>query len=140
MARLTTARKVLLALVVVNLIDGVISIVDEGVTPSWVVYPILLVIGTVLLLRKPSRVGIAFLGASALIFVLVHIPFTVEALSPGPCENPADSQRECSSVLWPITLTGVPVVTVIASGWAWRRERRGPTPPAERSAPGQAPS
>lgn len=123
MGRLTTARKVLLALVVVNLVDGVISLVDEGVTPSWVVYPILLVIGTVLLLRKPGRIGIAFLGASALIFVAVHIPFTVEALSPGPCKNPGNSQRECSRVLWPITLTGVPVVTVIAAGWAWRRER-----------------
>jgi hypothetical protein len=135
MARWTTARKALLVLVVVNLADGVISIADEGVTPSWVIYPILLVIGTVLLLRKPGRIGIAFLGVSALIFVLVHIPFTVEALSSGPCENPADSQRECSSVLWPITLTGIPVITVVAAGWAWRRERKATTPPTERPAP-----
>lgn len=54
MASLTTARKALLVLVVVNLVDGVISLVDEGVTPSWVVYPILLVIGAVLLLWRPD--------------------------------------------------------------------------------------
>jgi hypothetical protein len=135
MARLTTARKVLLALVVVNLIDGVISLADEGVTPSWVIYPILLVIGAVLLLRRPGRIGIAFLGASALLFVLVHIPFTVEALSPGPCENPADADRECSAVLWPITLTAIPAATVIGAGWAWLRERATATPQAERPAP-----
>ena len=120
---MTTARKALLALVAVNLIDGVISIVDEGVTPSWVIYPILLVIGAVLLLRRPGRIGIIFVGASALLFVLVHIPFTVEAFSSGPCVNPADADFECSPVLWPITLTAIPAATVIAAVWAWLQER-----------------
>jgi hypothetical protein len=128
-ARLTTARKVLLALVVVNLIDAAISLGDEGVTPSWVIYPILLVVGGALLLRRPGRIGIVFLGASALLFVLVHIPFTVEALSPGPCENPAGADRECSSILWPITLTAIPAATAIGAGWAWLQERAAATPP-----------
>jgi hypothetical protein len=135
MARLTMARKVLLALVLINLVNGVISLIDEGVTPSWVVYPILLVIGTVLLVRKPGRIGVAFLGASALLFVLVHIPFTVEALSPGPCVNPADADRECSPVLWPITLTAFPAATVIGAVWAWLREGGAATPREEQPAP-----
>ena len=78
----------LLGLVTVNLVAGVVSLLDEGATPSWVVYPLLLLVGTALLVWTPGRIGIAFLGVSALLFLLVHVPFTVEAFSPGPCVNP----------------------------------------------------
>jgi len=78
------------------LVFAVTSWVVEGVTPSWVVFPIALVVGLARAQRGGSS-GIIWLGLSAFVFLLVHLPFDRAALS-GHCVNPADSDKACHPV------------------------------------------
>ena len=122
-----TWRRGVLGLVVVSLACAPVSWIDEGVTPSWVVYPVALMIG-LYRLRKGGTSGTVFVGVAALIFFLVHLPFAFAAVFGD--ENPFDADREFSPVQWTITLFLIPLATVIAA-WLARREAR-----AAGSAPG----
>lgn len=57
-----------------------VSWVDDGITPSWIVYPILLLL--LALWRVLGGKGALVLGVVALVFLLVHLPFTRAALRP----------------------------------------------------------
>ena len=70
----------MLALAALGLVFAVVSWIVEGVTPSWIVFPILLLVGLVRARRGRSS-GIVWLGLSALVFLLVHLPFDKAALS-----------------------------------------------------------
>jgi carbon starvation protein CstA len=122
-------RRVLLGLVVVGLACAPVSWIDEGVTPSWVVYPVALLFG-LYRLRKGGATGTVFVGIAALVFLVVHLPFSYEAVFGD--ENPFDADREFSPVQWLITLFAIPLATVVAA-WLARREAR--TGAASRSLP-----
>ena len=51
-----------------------------------------------------------FVGVAALVFLLVHLPWTYAALT-GAETNPLDRESPSSPVQWLITLFAVPLVT-----------------------------
>ena len=116
-----TWRRGLVALVVVSIACAPVSWIDEGVTPSWVVYPLALLF-ELYRLRKGGAKGTVFLGVAALVFLAVHLPFTYAAFFGD--ENPVDADREFSPVQWTITLFVIPLATVIVAALAHREARR----------------
>ena len=101
-------RRLLLILIAVNLACAPVSWIDDGVTPSWVVYPIVLLVGIWRLLKGH---GALYLAIAAGIFWLVHLPWTWAALT-GADQNPLDRESPSSPVQWLVTLCLVPLVKV----------------------------
>jgi hypothetical protein len=114
-----TWRRVLIGLVLVSIACAPVSWIDEGVTPSWVVYPLALLFGLYRLWRGR---GIVFVGVAALVFLVVHLPFAYAAVFGD--ENPFDADREFSPVQWMITLFVIPLATLVVA-WLARRQVRG---------------
>ena len=100
------------------------SWIDDGVTPSWIVFPLFLLIG---LWRLRHGKGRLWLAITATVFLVVHLPWTWAALTGG--DNPANADREVSPVQWVVTLFVVPLITAIVAWMAWR-EHRDATPGA----------
>lgn len=115
----SSLRRAVLALVIVSLLCAPVSWIDDGITPSWVVYPIVLLIA---LWRLRRGTGALFVGIAALVFLLVHVPWTYAALT-GAEQNPLDRAAPSSPVQWLITLFLVPLVTSAVGFLAWYRER-----------------
>jgi len=91
-------------MIIVSLLCAHVSWADDGITPSWVVYPIVLLIA----LRRSRRgSGALFVSIAALAFLLVHLPWTCTALT-GADENPLDRASPSSPVQWLVTLFVVP--------------------------------
>ena len=109
--------QILVVAVAVNLLGGLVFTLTEGLVPSWVVYPLLLIIG-LWLLRRGAITGTLFLLGSAALFLLIHLPFTLLA---GFIDNPCP---DCSRPLLWVTLFIVPLVTAFAAIMAWRQARR----------------
>jgi hypothetical protein len=105
-------------LAVVNVLCAPVSWFDEGVTPSWVIYPLALLVG---LWRLRRGKGLVFLAVTAAVFLVVHLPWSFAFLTDG--ENPVDSDREYSPVQWFLTLLVAPLALEVASLWTWLRER-----------------
>jgi hypothetical protein len=124
--RLAGWRRALMVLTVVSLLCAPWSWVDDGVTPSWIVYPILLLVG---LWRLRSGHGALYVGIVALVFLLVHLPFTWAAIT-GADTNPSNADLEVSPVQWLITLFVVPVLTSAVRWFTWVKERAIGTTPA----------
>jgi hypothetical protein len=116
--RAFTWKRFLLVLSLLGVVFAVTSWIVEGVTPSWVVFPILLAIGLVRASRGGTS-GIVLLGLAALVFLLVHIPFVGEALSED-CVNPADPDRACHRVFWLVSLGLFPLLMVVSAALAFR--------------------
>jgi len=93
--------------IVVSLLCAPVSRIDEGVTPSWVVYPIALLIA---LWRFRRGCGAMFVGIAAPVFLAVHVPWSYAALT-GADTNQLDRESPSSPVQWLITLLVVPVLT-----------------------------
>ena len=108
--------RLLVVAVAANLLGGLVFVVTEGLVPSWVVYPILLII-SLALLRRRTRAGALFLLGSAVLFVLVHFPFT--PFGPGGSACP-----DCSQPLLWVTLFVVPLLTAFVAMMGWRQARR----------------
>jgi hypothetical protein len=113
-----TWRSALIGLVLVSLACAPVSWIDEGLTPSWVVYPLALLYG-LYRLRKGGATGTVFVGIAALVFLVVHLPWTYAALFGD--ENPLNAEREFSPVQWTITLFAIPLATALVA-WRARRE------------------
>jgi hypothetical protein len=113
-------RTILFTLIAVNLLCAPISWVDDGVTPSWVVYPIVLLIAA---WRVARGHGELFVAIAATVFWVVHLPWTWAALT-GAGENPLDRESPSSPVQWLITLCLVPLVTAGVAWYLWRLGRR----------------
>lgn len=113
-------RAVLLALVVASLACAPVSWVMDGVTPSFVVYPLVLLVG---LWRFWRGGGTLFFGIAASIFLLVHLPFTWAAITDSG-ENPYKESAPYNPVEWFVTLFAFPLATVIAGFLAWRESRQ----------------
>lgn len=116
-----TWRRLVGAAIALNLAAAPVSWIDDGITPSWIVYPVLLIVGAVLLARGRTW-AFAYLAVIAAVFVLVHLPFSLAPLFGH--DNPYDSDKEYSPVQWTITLLVVPLVLLAASVGAWRDARR----------------
>lgn len=109
--------QILVVAVGANLLGGLVFTLTENLMPGWVVYPVLLVVGLGLL-RRRAIAGALFLTGSAILFLLIYLPFTLLAGSMGnPCPD-------CSqSLLW-VTLFIIPLLTACAAIMAWRQARR----------------
>ncbi len=115
-----TWRRALVGLVVVSLACAPISWIDEGFTPSWVVYPLALLIG-LYRLRRGGETGTLYVMIAALVFLIVHLPWTYAAVFGD--ENPLNPDREFSPVQWLLTLFAIPLATAVVA-WLARREAR----------------
>jgi hypothetical protein len=111
---------VLLVLIVASFVCAPVSWIDDGLTPSWIVYPLVLLGG---LWRMRGGHGTLYFGIAATIFLLVHIPFTWAALFGD--QNPSGADKPYSPVQWLITLFTVPLLTAVSGFLAWREARRG---------------
>jgi hypothetical protein len=112
-------RRALLVMIIVSLLCAPVSWVDDGITPSWVVYPIALIIA---LWRYRSGHGALFVAIAALVFLIVHLPWSWAAIT-GAENNPLDRESPSSPVQWLITLSIVPLLTT-AIGWiTWFKQR-----------------
>jgi len=122
----TAWRRALVVLAILSISLSAVSIETEGVSPSAVVFSLLLLAG-LWRLRAGATKGTVLIGVSALVFFLVHIPFTAAALSDN-CVNPANAARGCSPTLWMTWLGLVPLLTVGVAGVARREAMRRPSP------------
>jgi hypothetical protein len=113
-------RTVLLALVVVSLACAPVSWIDDGFTPSWIIYPLILLAG---LWRMWRGHGTLYFSIAGTIFLLLHIPFTWAALFGS--QSPTGADKPYNPAQWLITLFAVPLLTVIAGFLAWRDARQG---------------
>jgi hypothetical protein len=78
--------RILLVLVIAGLASAPISWIVDGLTPSMVVYPIVLSIG---LWRQSHGEGTLYFGIAATLFLLINLPFAWAATT-GADRNPAD--------------------------------------------------
>jgi hypothetical protein len=109
--------QILVVTVAANLLGGLIFTLTEGLVPSWVVYPLLLIIGLGLL-RRRLIIGAFFLLGSAVLFLLIHLPFTLLVGFKGsPCPD-------CSQPLIWITLFIIPLLTAFVNIMVWQQARR----------------
>jgi hypothetical protein len=113
-----TPRQLVATLAIANVLCAPVSWVDDGVTPSWVVYPLALLVG---LWRLRRGKGLVFLAVAAGVFLVVHLPWSFAFLTDG--KHPLDSDLEYSPVQWFLTLLVAPLVLEAAALWAWLRER-----------------
>jgi hypothetical protein len=108
--------QILVVAVAANLLGGVVFTLTEGLVPSWVVYPLMLIIGLGLL-RKRAITGALFLLGSAALFLLIHLPFTLlVGLRGSQCPD-------CSPTLLWVTLFIVPLLTTFVAMIAWQQAR-----------------
>lgn len=106
-------------MVLVSLACAPISWVDDGLTPSWVVYPVVLLVAAQRLLRGR---GALFLGTAALAFLTVHLPFAWASITSAE-HSPSNPALPASPVQWFVTLFAVPLIAS-AVGWTtWSKER-----------------
>lgn len=105
------ALHVLLAL---NAAAAVLSFIVDGITPSWVVYPLLLV-GVFMLGRRNVRTAAVALAVAAGLFVAIHTAFVGQALKGDKCVHPADETLACQPASWIVTLGVVPFVTAVGA-------------------------
>jgi hypothetical protein len=113
-----TPRRLVATLAIVNVLCAPVSWFDEGVTPSWVVYPLALLLG---LWRLRRGKGLVFLAVAAGVFLVVHLPWSFAFLTDG--EHPIDRDLEYSPLQWFLTLLVAPLALEVAALWTWLRER-----------------
>jgi hypothetical protein len=106
-------------LVVASLACAPVSWAMDGVTPSFIVYPLVLLVG---LWRYRRRGGTLFFGIAATVFLLVHLPFAWAAITDSGT-NPYKDSAPYNPVEWLVTLFVVPLATAIAGFLAWREPR-----------------
>jgi hypothetical protein len=107
---------VLLVLVAAGLACAPVSWIDDGVTPSFVVYPLVLLVG----MHKGG--GTLYFGLAATIFLAVHVPFTWAALLDD--QSPLGADKPYNPVEWTVTLFVVPLMTAAVGFLAWRNAPR----------------
>ncbi len=114
-----TWTRIMLVLVLAGLACAPVSWIVDGVTPSFVVYPVALLVG---LWRRSRGAGTLYFGIAATIFLLIHLPFTWAAVT-GSDANPANHTQPSHPVEWLVTLFLVPLATAIVGLVCWRVQR-----------------
>jgi len=109
--------QILVVAVAANLLSGLVFTLTAGLVPSWIVYPLLLIIGLWLLRRRRTS-GVLFLLGSAALFFVIHLPFTVLVGWRG------DQCADCPPTLLWVTLFIIPLLTVFVAIMAWEQARR----------------
>jgi hypothetical protein len=115
-----TWSRALLVLVIASLVCAPVSWIVDGVTPSFVVYPVALLIG---LWRRTRGAGTLYFGIAGTIFLLIHLPWTWASLT-GADTNPLDHSVPAQPVEWLTTLFLVPLAMAVAGFVCWRQQRR----------------
>lgn len=95
------------------------SWIVDGPTPSFIVYPIALLVG---LWRMRKGQGTLYFGIAATVFLLVHTPWTWAAFT-GADSSPLSADDPAHPLEWSVTLFAVPLLTAIAGFAAWREAR-----------------
>jgi hypothetical protein len=111
--------RALRAAIIVSLLCAPVSWVDDGITPSWIVYPILLLVAW---WRLRSGNGALMVGVVALAFLLVHLPFSWAAVS-GADTSPSNPDLATSPIQWLVTLFVVPALTSTVGWITWLKSR-----------------
>ena len=112
--------RALLVLVIASLASARLSWFIDGVTPSFVIYPIALLIG---LWRRSRGAGTLYFAVAGTIFVLVDLPWTWASLT-GATTNPLDHSVPSQPVEWLSTLFALPLALAIVGFVCWRQRRR----------------
>ena len=111
------SRRVILAvLVVASLACAPWSWIVDGLTPSWAVYPIVLLIG---LWRMRRGAGTLYFGVAAAVFLLVHLPWAWTTFT-GERTGFIPDDLAVHRLEWAVTLFAVPLLTA-AAGFLARR-------------------
>jgi hypothetical protein len=133
-----TARwlRILLLLVIASLACAPVSWIVDGVTPSFVVYPVALLVG---LWRRSRGAGTLYFGIAATIFLIIHLPWTWASLT-GADTNPLDHSVPAHPVEWLITLCVVPAATAIACFACWTQQRNRESQPDQNRRPETKPT
>ena len=105
--------QILVVAVAANLLGGLVFTLTEGLVPSWVVYPIPLILG-LWMLRRRTITGALFLLGSTALFLLIHLPFTVLIGLRG------SQSPDCAPTLLWVTLF---IVLYVIGGAKWNRIR-----------------
>ena len=115
----TVSQRILLVLVVASLACAPWSWIVDGLTPSWVVYPIALIVG---LWRMRRGGGTLYFGIGAAVFLLVHLPWAWAAFT-GERTGFLPDDLAIHRFEWAVTLFAVPLLTAVAGFAAWRQAR-----------------
>ena len=110
----------LLAAALASLACAPWSWIVDGLTPSWIVYPVVL---SVALWRIRKGKGALLLGIAATVFLAVHLPWTWSALT-GDRAGTVPDELAVHRVEWMVTLFIVPLLTAVTGFAAWREDRR----------------
>jgi hypothetical protein len=117
----TPRRTILLVLVVASLACAPWSWIVDGLTPSWVVYPIVLLAG---LWRMRRGDGTLYFAIVVAVVFLVHLPWAWTAFT-GERTGFVPDDVAIHRVEWAITLFAVPLLTALAGFTAWREAKKG---------------
>lgn len=117
----TPRRTILLVLVVESLACAPWSWIVDGLTPSWVVYPIVLLAG---LWRMRRGDGTLYFAIVVAVFFLVHLPWAWTAFT-GERTGFVPDDVAIHRVEWAVTLFAVPLLTALAGFTAWREAKKG---------------
>ena len=118
-----TWDRALVAAAVLCLLAAPWSWVDDGVTPSWVVFPLFVAVGLWRLLKRDR--GRVWLAVTAAVFLVVHVPWVVAAVSGD--ENPLDADAPFNPEQWLVTLLVLPLLLAVTAVLARRARRRDPS-------------
>jgi hypothetical protein len=112
-------RPVLLALVLASLATAPWSWIVDGLTPSFIVYPLVLLVG---LWRMRRGGGTLYFGIAASFFLLVHVPWAWSAFT-GERAGLLPEDVAIHRFTWTVTLFAVPLLTAVAGFRAWQEAK-----------------